>query len=291
MSKIREQPELFLCNYLRKVTEWFGLSPVPGFSMAWKEYLRNNQDDVTLPDPIQKLVKKGVIRISNGLINLPAFLIVGLIIVSTTPNWDEVSKILHTLRHNLLRASSKKNLFEQRFQEITNYLENPATSFESKELEKKLARGELVDINKIDFIGEINQLVIDGILSALHKLYEDDQTRYRQVFGQIQSLLWDKIIKAHREITAIENTLPSDLSLTINSSDWLSSCREVSAIINSLSDAYAILSGFEETLGVDRYLGSKVISPDLDSIHNRIRVIGGRIQNLLINASGIFLRQ
>jgi hypothetical protein len=290
INKKRKQPGIFLGNYLRRVTEWFGLAPISGINKAWEKFSRNNRDVVQLPEHIRALFDEGGVVISKGQLYLPAFLLLSLIIVSTPPSWDTLSDLLHNLRHKLLENYYKNSLFEQYFLEITNYLENPTSGLENKELEKKLARGELVDVSKIDFIGEINQLVIDGIIAALHNLYEEDQTRYRQAFGRNQALLWGNIIKAHREIATIEMSLPA-ANLLIDSSDWISSCREVTAILKVLSDAYAVLSKFEETLGVDRYLGSKVISPDLDSIHNRIRIIRDRIQNLLSNTSDIFLRQ
>ncbi len=291
LDRILQQPTLFVTSYLRRVTEWFGLEPNPAIHRIWFDLAQQQSGGTTLPQPLHSYQQRGLAVLVQDHVFIPTVVLAASRLISYWPEWNALPDMLHKARHALLRSEDPGTRSRTYYDQIVSFLLSPHPSLEGAGHRTTRARGELVDLHKLDWEGQqVENATIEALLVALERLSASDTGRYRRTFNEVHGRLWDNVLRASQSIGFLQR--PSVGQPTVlDASNWHTSCRTVSSRLASIGKAYAVLTDLEQSLGVDRYMGSNVIASDLDHVHASVKRIRDETQTDLAGASELFLRQ
>lgn len=294
LQNISRQPPVFLSSYLRNVAEWFGIEPNVAIYEAWRALTKGKKhvsqgNELQLPQPLQSYHQHGLLAIIDGHLLIPLSVLAAWQISSKLPDWDELPALLHHLRHTLI-STPHESLQQRGYRQVTSFLLNGNPTLAGHQYRVTRSRGMLVDLSRFDWRVPISSAVIDATLVALEVLFEQDHERYRQLFNRVHGRLWEEVGRAIAELERIKQSLPTRPVL-VDARNWHRSCQIVSERLKSISDAYAVLTEFEQSLGIDRYLGSKAVAPDLQRVHALVREVGQQVQKILDHPRQLYLKQ
>ena len=284
------QPPAFLHSLLRNWCEWFGLQPTPAINQAWTSFVAAcATDPIDLPDVLSKLVERGLACTDAEYLYVPLPVAVALANDTQMPGWDALATLLHHLRHSLLRNRST-GMARQAYRQITAFLRTPHPSLDGHTYRVTRGRGTLVNLACHDWSAGISPPILDAVLVALQSLYQSNADRYQAVFNRVHGPVWDTVGQGMDKLAEIEFHTPAE-PISIDPTSYANSCRLVSQRLQSVAEAYAVLTELETTLGADRYLGSRALGDDLSVIHGAVRRIGQRTHQSLNVGRQLYLRQ
>ncbi len=288
LERICQQPVCFLPNLLRNITEWFGLVPNKRLHELWSTVPQGATGELEVPQQVRAWSRVGLAAWGRDSVLVPVVVLAMWRSVTAPPSWDEVVDLLHRLRQALLAGDcgeSSKLLYQR----ITSHLLNANPSLEGHFFRIITSRGELVNLRGFLSALPAVEPVIDAVLVSLQRLYEADGQRYRLLFNRVHGPLWDRLGRARDEIASI-GTVKQD-SVVLDPTDWAASCRAVSGRLDAIAEAYGVLAEVERALGVDRYLGSKAVVPDLQVMHSQVCAMSAHVQQALTLARELYLRR
>jgi hypothetical protein len=291
LRRLLEQPTAFLPPLLRNWCEWFGLQPNATVNQVWTELISASSTQVSeLSEAVAGLVNRSLAYLDDDYLYMPLPVAIAIGESTHLLKPKALPDYLHKLRHALLRNKRTQSA-NQAYQQITAFLRNPSPSLEGHSYRTVRARGELVNLERYEWpSNSVPQPVVDATLITLQSLYETDSTNYQKLYNRVHGPVWDAVGHAMDAFQKIEEQIPSR-PVVIDQSNYADSCRVVSNQLMHVSEAYAILTELETTLGVDRYLGGKALSNDLKLVHSKVQRIAEQIHRLLNKPHQLFLRK
>lgn len=290
LRRICDQSLQFVPNLLARVTEWFGFVPEKALRAAWLDSVRGCRQGVVLPEPLQLFQERGLAAVIEREVLIPLTVLGAWRVQSRLPSWDALADLLRQARDALMESGAPGGLRERHYGLVTGFLQDPNPTLEGHLHRSTRARGELVDLTKVEWHRDVSTPVIEALLVALQALFDFDHNRYQQTFNRVHGRVWEHTYRATRDVAEIAHSV-EQRPLVADSSDWVASCRMASHALTPIARGYTLLTNLEETLGVDRYLGSRVVASDLDRVHALVRNISSKSQVALADLQRLFLQE
>lgn len=291
LRRLLVQPPTFLPPLLRSWCEWFGLQPNPTVNQVWTELIAKSSTQVSeLSGAVAELVNRSLAYLDDDSLYMPLPVAIAIGESTQTLEPKALPDHLHKLRHALLRNKRIPSA-NQAYRQVTAFLRTPNPSLEGHSYRTVHARGELVNLARYEWLGDsVPQPVVDATLIALQSFYETDSTNYQKLYNRVHGPVWDAVGHALDALQKIAEQIPNR-PVTIDQNNYTDSCRVIGNQLTQISEAYAVLTELETTLGVDRYLGGQALSRDLELAHSKVQQIAEQVHRLSNKPQQLFLRK